>query len=55
MTQFFKHLCEDNEIQHIVASVRNELGVVAESYGHVNIKNTSLQCHMAHYNDGMLV
>ena len=38
MTQFFKHLCEDSEIQHILASVRNESGVLADSYGHVNIK-----------------
>ena len=38
MTQFFKYLCEDSEIQHILASVRNESGVLADSYGHVNIK-----------------
>ena len=42
ITQFCKQLCKDSEIQHLVAFVRNESSIVAESYGHANIKNASL-------------
>ena len=46
ITQFCEQLCEDGEIRHLLAFVRNELGVLAESYGCVNIKNVSLQYYI---------
>ena len=38
ITQFCEELCEDNEIWHLLAFVRNESGVLPESYSRVNIK-----------------
>ena len=43
MTQFCEQLCKDSEIWHLLAFVRNKSGVLAESYGGVNIKNASLR------------
>ena len=45
--QFYKQLWEDSEIRHLLAFVRNESGVLAESYNRVNIKNASLQYYIA--------
>ena len=55
ITQFCKQLCEEGEIRHLLAFVRNESGVLAESYGGVNIKNASLQYYIAYYQDGEFV
>ena len=38
MTQFCNQLCKNSEIWHLLAFVGNKLGVLVESYGHVNIK-----------------
>ena len=36
-------ICENNKNRHLLVFVINELGVLAESYGCVNIKNATLQ------------
>ena len=38
----------DSEIRHLLVFVRNESSVLAESYGSVNIKNTSLQYYITY-------
>ena len=38
MTQFYNQFCKDGEIWHLLAFVRNKLGVPVESYGRINIK-----------------
>ena len=48
ITQFCKQFCEEGEIQHLLVFVRNESGILAESYGSVNIKNASLQYYIAY-------
>ena len=48
ITQFCAQLCEVGEIRHLLAFVRNESGVLVESYGGVNIKNASLQYYIAY-------
>ena len=42
VTQFFEQFCRDSKLWYPLVFVRNELGVVAESYGHINIENASL-------------
>ena len=48
INHFCEQLCEDNEIRHLLAFVRNESGILAESYGSVNIKNVPLQYYIAY-------
>ena len=48
ITQFCAQLCEEGEIRHLLALVRNESGVLVESYGGVNMKNASLQYYIAY-------
>ena len=48
ITQFCAQLCEEGEIRHLLAFVRNKSGVLVESYGDVNIKNASLQYYIAY-------
>ena len=48
ITQFWEQLCKEGEIQHILAFVRNESGVLAESYGYVHIKKASLHYYITY-------
>ena len=48
IAQFYEQFCEDNEIRHLLAFVRNKSSVLAESYGRVNIKNASLQYYITY-------
>ena len=46
--QCCEQFCEEGEIRHLLVFVRNESGVLVESYGSVNIKNASLQYYIAY-------
>ena len=48
ITQLCEQFCEEGEIWHLLAFVRNESGVLVESYGGVNIKDASLQYYIAY-------
>ena len=46
--QCCEQFCEEGEIRHLLVFVRNESSVLVESYGSVNIKNTSLQYYITY-------
>ena len=48
-----EQLCEDGEIWHLLVFVRNELGVLAENYDCVNIKNASLHYYTVSHTEMM--
>ena len=48
ISQFFEQLCKDSGILHLLVFVRNELGVLAESYGRINMENASLQYYITY-------